>query len=362
MVTMKDVARAAGVSQPAVSYAYNRPDQLSADLRAHILRVAADLSYPGPDPVGRGLRRGSVGAIGLMITDSLPYAFHDPATVELLRGVAEVGELAEMMLTLLPLRSAGGRENPQDVEAQQAKMSSGSLVDGFLVYSLPDRHSAVEAALHRGLPTVVIDAPRVPDVGYVGIRDRQAARQTAEHLLGLGHRRVGVLVDRLSPDGKSGLVDSARRRQARDGVARERVAGYAQALRAAGLTWRDVPLVEAGGFDPASTERAVDLLLDSRHGLSAILASTDVLALQSLRALRARSVAVPDEVSVIGFDDIPEAVTAGLTTMAQPLVEKGRASAQLLLDRIRLDKRSTVMLPTELKVRASTAPPRSGTA
>ncbi len=234
-------------------------------------------------------------------------------------------------------------------------MSSNSLVDGFLVYSLPDRHAAVGAALHRGLPTVVIDAPRVQAASYVGIHDRQAARQAAGHLLELGHRRIGVLVDRLSPDGQSGLADDARRRHARDGVARERVAGYQQALRAAGLTWREVPMVEAGGFDPGATERAVDLLLDHASGLTAVLASTDVLALQVLRALRARSAAVPDEVSVIGFDDVPDAAAAGLTTMAQPLVEKGRASAWLLLDLIKRNKMSRIILPTELTVRTSTA-------
>jgi DNA-binding LacI/PurR family transcriptional regulator len=138
------------VSQPAVSYAYNRPEQLSAEVRERILRVASDLNYPGPNPVGRGLRRGSVGAIGLMITDSLPHAFDDPATVQLLRGIAEIGEKAEVMLTLLPLRSAAEAEDPADIETRQAKMSGDSLVDGFIVCSLPDRHRAVEAVLSRG--------------------------------------------------------------------------------------------------------------------------------------------------------------------------------------------------------------------
>ena len=358
MVTMKDVARAAGVSQPAVSYAYNRPDQLSAEVRAHILQVASDLNYPGPDPVGRGLRRGSVGAIGLMITDSLPYAFDDPATVQLLRGIAEVGERSEVMLTLLPLRSAAAAEDPAEIEAGQARMSGSSLVDGFIVYSLPDRHRAVDAALARGLPVVVIDAPRGLGRSYLGIQDRLAARQVAEHLLGLGHRRIGVLMDRLSPDGRSGLADDARRRAARDGVAAERVLGYQQALRAAGLSWREVPMVEAGGFDQTATERAVGLLLDYSPGLTAVLASTDVLALEALCELRARGIRVPEEVSVAGFDDVPAAAAAGLTTMAQPLVEKGRAAARLLLQGISGDERSSLMLPTELVIRSSTAPPR----
>src|SRR4029079_18813629 len=90
VVTMKDVARAAGVSQPAVSYAYNRPDQISTAGRERIFQVAADLGYPGPNPMGRGLRRGTLGAIGLLITDSLPYAFRDPATLELVSGIAGV--------------------------------------------------------------------------------------------------------------------------------------------------------------------------------------------------------------------------------------------------------------------------------
>jgi DNA-binding LacI/PurR family transcriptional regulator len=136
------------------------------------------------------------------------------------------------------------------------------------------------------------------------------------------------------------------------------VLGYQQALRTAGLSWRKVPMVEAGGFDQAATQRAVGLLLDESPGLTAIVASTDVLALQALRELSARGIRVPEEVSVVGFDDVPAAAPAGLTTMAQPLVEKGRAAARLLLQGIRGGERSTLILPTELVVRSSTAPPR----
>ena len=165
-------------------------------------------------------------------------------------------------------------------------------------------------------------------------------------------------MDRLSPDGRSGIADDARRRSARNGVARERVIGYQQALQAAGFTWRDTPMIEAGGFDKPTTERAVNLLLDNCPGLTAILASTDVLALQTLRELQARAIRVPDDISVIGFDDVPDAAAAGLTTIAQPLVEKGRAATRLLLASIQQGQPSRLILPTELKVRASTAPPK----
>jgi DNA-binding LacI/PurR family transcriptional regulator len=359
VVTMKDVARAAGVSQPAVSYAYNRPDQISAEVRERILRVAAELNYPGPNPIGRGLRGGTLGAIGLLITDSLPYAFRDPATIEVVRGIAGVGELSDVMLTLLPLRSAAEGEDPTEVEGSQARMALRGLVDGFVVYSLPDHHKAVETALNRQLPTVVIDAPNVPGVSYVGIDDRKSARDAAEHVLGLGHRRVGVLVDRLLPDGHAGLADAKRLRQVRVGVARERLSGYQQAFRSAGLTQKDVPVVETGGFDVAATERALDILLEHQPELTAVVASTDVLALHVLTVLRRRGIAVPEDVSVIGFDDVPAAASRGLTTIAQPHFDKGARSAELLLNTIRTGRHERVILPTSLRERRSTAPPRA---
>ena len=291
-----------------------------------------------------------------MITDSLPYAFGDPATVELLRGIAEVGEMAEVMLTLLPLRSAAVSEDPSQVEVNEAVLSTRSLVDGFLIYSLPDDHTAVDAAIRRNMPTVIIDAPRRPDVSYVGIRDKQAAKTAAEHLLQLGHRKIGVLVDRLVPDGVSGPVDAKRRAATRDGVARERLAGYRQALRSVGLGWTDVPIVEAGGFDEDASSRAVEILLDHHPYLTAVLASTDVLGLRTLVALRKRGIDVPGRMSVVGFDDVPAAASAGLTTIAQPLVDKGRQAASMLLAAAADAKPRSLILATELVERGSSGP------
>src|SRR5262249_16209031 len=103
MVTMKDVADAAGVSQAAVSYAYNRPDKLSEAQREHILAKAAELRYPGPNVVGSSLRSGKVGAIGVMVMDSMEYAFSDASTKALLEGVVQCRQLDDMALTLIPL-------------------------------------------------------------------------------------------------------------------------------------------------------------------------------------------------------------------------------------------------------------------
>lgn len=359
MVTMKDVARAVGVSQASVSYAYSRPEKLSADQREHILRVAAEMGYPGPHPGARSLRTGRVGAVGLMITDSLPYAFEDPATTHLLQGIAQVNELADVAMTLLPCPAESTvRAGTARAGERASESVLGSHVDGFLIYSMPDRHPAVETALARSLPVIVIDAPRGLTVPYIGIPDRKAAREAAAHLLSLGHRRIGVLVDRLAPDGRRGPADTARIKAARDRVAAERLAGYASAWRSYGLRFSDATVIEAGAFLPSQSGEAVEALLNVCRP-TAVLATTDVLALTALDVLADRGLRVPEDVSVVGFDDLPAAEKAGLTTVAQPLVEKGRRAAEMLLNAMAGEHVPAVMLPAELKIRSTTAPPRA---
>ncbi|MFE6158732.1 LacI family DNA-binding transcriptional regulator [Streptomyces sp. NPDC056486] len=347
---MRDVAQAAGVSQAAISYAYNRPEKLSAAQRERIFQVADQLGYAGPHSAGRTLRTGQVGAIGLMITDSLPYAFDDPATSALLKGISEAGEVAETALTLLPCPLES------DQLAQRSGVLLRGLVDGFLAYAMPEGHPAVETVLRRELPVVIIDGPNPGGLAWVGIQDREAARQAAAHLLALGHRSIGILVDRLVPDGYSGPVSPTRRRQARDRVMKERLAGYAAAFRAAGVPWGSATIIEAGGFHESASLSAARTLLGSEP-VTAVLAATDVLALATMSTARDRGLRIPDDLSVVGFDDLPAAAGAQLTTVHQPLVDKGRRATQLLLEVIEGGQPREICLPTELVVRETTAQP-----
>lgn len=347
---MRDVTEAVGVSQAAVSYAYNRPEKLSKSQRTRIFEVAGELGYAGPDPAARGLRTGKVGALGLLLTDSLSYAFHDPGAALLMRGISEVGELAQVALTLLPapLETVPGVARPQ--------APLGGLVDGFMIYAMPDRHPVVQHVLGRRLPVVVIDGPAVPGHSLVGIDDRGAAVEAAAHLLGLGHRHVGVLVSRLTPDGRTGPVSRTRLARARDRVMKARVEGYAAPFRRFGAT--PPVTIEAGGFSDEHARRAAEKVLDIKP-LTAVLAATDVLALAVVEVARERGLHIPRDLSVVGFDDLPAAAIADLTTVRQSLSAKGARAARLLLDAIDgAADHPNVTLPTELVVRGSSAAPR----
>ncbi|MFJ3075958.1 LacI family DNA-binding transcriptional regulator [Pseudomonas sp. NPDC087029] len=355
MVSMKDVAKAAGVSQPAVSYAYSGSSKVSASQREHILAVAAQLGYPGPNVRGRSLRSGRVGAIGLAVMDQLSYAFDDPWAMSLLKGIAKVNELANVALTLFPMRS----KKLEGEGAGDANLAVRGLVDGLIVSTLPDDHPIVQFIAKRTLPAVIIDSPRLDGVHYVGIDDRQAAIDQLEHIVGLGHRRIGVLVERLLPDGQKGPVSKARFKASTEMIARERLAAYIDAAQAHGIGFEDLLIVEAGGFsDALGREAAATLLRDG--AVSAIIASSDVMALATLSQAREQGVAVPAQLSVIGFDDIPEAGLRDLTTIRQSLIGKGEWAARLLLEELEAGEPlapRVKIFETSLVVRGSTAAP-----
>ena len=345
-MTLQTLADTLGVSRTTASNAFNRPDQLNPALRERVLALAAELGYAGPDPAGRALRSGRSGAIGVLLTERLSYAFGDPAAVATLRGLAVEAEESAISLSLLPAPFGGG---PRAAEAVRR-----AVVDACFVYALPEGHPSLAAALERRIPVVIADTPRVPGVPFVTVDDRGGARAAVQHLLDLGHRRLAVASFRIRDDDRTGLADGARRRAANYGVTRERLAGYADAITAAGLAWDDVPIHEGVNARELGGEAAI-ALLGHDPAPTALLAMSDEIALGAMRVARDAGVDVPGRLSVVGFDDAPAAAARELTTVRQPLVEKGRTAGRMLLEAIDGGSPADVLLPTELVVRASTA-------
>jgi DNA-binding LacI/PurR family transcriptional regulator len=345
--TLQTIADELGVSRSTVSNAYNHPEQLSDGLRQRILEKAHELGYPGPDPAARRLRHGKAEAVGLLFTETLAYAFADSAAVRFLEGLASRCERMHAPLLLIPMSAAG----------HEADAVRDAVVDALCIYSIPDGHPALDAARERNLPTVVVDEPLVDDLTFVGIDDRQGSRLLGEHLMELGHRTIGVIVPRLTGEGEPGFVDADRLAKAAYKVDRDRLAGIDDALTKAGLDQTDKLIYECPNREEAGAAAAKELL-GSDPRPTAIMATTDQLALGAIRGAREIGLRVPHDVSITGFDDIPEAALSDppLTTARQPLVEKGSVAGDMLMQLADGVVPADVTLPVSLVVRGSTGP------
>ncbi len=342
--TMKDVAAAAGVSLSTVSNAYNKPEQLSAEVRQRVLAKARDLGYAGPNAAARSLRSRRAGAIGLLLTEQMSYAFSDPFAVGLLAGLAEVAERTRTGLLLIPLPRYDTATDT-DVLRESVETVRDAVVDGIAAYCVDVGHPALDVITSRGLPFAHSDDD-VPGRRVV-IDEIGATRAVGEHLARLGHTNVAM------------VVDAGRASDTPGEIADESVLYTNARLRARGLreglgASARVTLVSGGHNSVESGLAAAEFVLDRRDRPTAIAAGGDVLAFGVMQAMRRRGLAPGRDISVTGFDDIPAAEAAGLTTVRQPIRDKGRMLGRMLLDPTCTDER--VVLPTQLVIRSSTGP------
>jgi DNA-binding LacI/PurR family transcriptional regulator len=304
---IKSVAAAAGVSPATVSNAFNRPGQLSPEVRERVLAIARELGYSGADPVARNLRRMSTNTIGFVYSESLEFGINDPASQQFLQGIARALESRGLGLLLLPYSATANSETVRD-----------AAVDGIILYCPPINTPLVQVVKDRRLPAVFVDYPNRPDCTTVRVRDRSGARALAEHLIQLGHKRFGIISSRLTEDFREGLSDWSRLKHDFYYPEKERLIGYRQALEAANIG--------------------------------------------AIEQLKESGFKVPNDVSVAGFDDVPEAsrTEPPLTTVRQDSEEKGRRAAKFLLEMLdgQAEENRHSVLPVELIIRKSTAKAR----
>jgi DNA-binding LacI/PurR family transcriptional regulator len=349
-VTLKSLAKQLGVSAMTVSNAFNRPEELSANLRQRILASAADAGYHGPRPSGRMLRTGFAGAIALSNPDPIPHLFEDSNASAFMAGISEVCEKHQYGLTVLPPVRDISRLTAIDKVA----------VDGFILYAIPDHSSIIKRILGRQLPTVTVDMSKLPEVAAVGIDDRDAARKIAGHVLELGHRQIAILSLEILPDGFSGLVNGDRVQRCRGSVAQQRLLGYTDAFKDAGIDPASVPVYEIRISDDAEASYWTKQFLKRKRGRpTAIFSMSDRMAFGALRAATQLGLKVPRDVSIIGFDDIPQAAgsTPALTTIRQPSRAKGQMAAAIIVGDLPYTTEFQ-QLSVELIVRQSVAAPR----
>ncbi|MCU1358902.1 MAG: LacI family transcriptional regulator [Ilumatobacteraceae bacterium] len=348
-MTLQTIADRVGVSRMTVSNAFSRPDQLSGEMRQKILAAADELGYAGPDPAARALARGSTGAVGVLLTDSLREAFTDEVAAMFLGAIAEELSPTGLALTLLSSSGPAGRIPARDVP-----------MDGAFVYSCEEDSTAVDWLRRRRLPLVYVDQAPLSGMPSINIDDRAGAGAAAQHLIDLGHRRFGIVTANVA--GPEGIM-TAPLESAGGHVPRQRMLGWLDALEAAGVKPTVVQWDHSG--DRAGRD-AAQLLLQLTPRPTAVLCFSDATAYGVVQGAIDLGLSVPRDLSVVGFDDNPLAkrMHPPLTTVRQDVAQKGRAAAAALVTAIERSKAGTggrarhVVLPTELIVRASTAAPR----
>jgi DNA-binding LacI/PurR family transcriptional regulator len=334
-VRIEDVAKKAGVSPTAVSFAFNNPHRLNAQTVARILEVADDLGYT-PNPHARALLAKSIGVIGILAPQSLPSIFANPFFAAFQEGIGRVCD--EENLSLLTISSVSG---------SLAQASANAPVDGLIVVGLDEHHPEIEMLRRRKMPYVIVDGDS-SIAPSINVDDEAGAYQAACFLLERGHREIVCLTFErdYSKEDRENIY----------GVGQRRLEGYKRAFAEFNVPWSNDFLVSTFTSAAAGAEAFARLWAQPVHP-TAVLAVADIIAIGVLQAALAAGVRVPDEIAVIGFDDIPLAkwTTPSLTTVHQPIAEKGEIAAQQLVSLIAGETPSElkILLPTQLVVRQS---------
>lgn len=329
MTTIKDVSEAAGVSVATVSRTLRTPEKVSAEMRERVLKAVADTNYQ-PNYLAQRFRTKRSNAI-MVLVSTLRNAFY----ARVISGIQRVAE--EKKYTVL-LGETGDRI---DVEEKYAAFAATKQVEG--VIQLSDRLPApIRPLLEAEEPFPYVNACEFSGMlpyPTVGIDNRLASAEITSHLLKAGHTDIAVITG-----------------PSTNPVSRERLAGVRDARARRGLEAGPMPIIE-GDFTVGSGALCADIALAQPQAFTALICFNDAMAIGAMHTLKRRGISIPDDVSVVGFDDIEFARYADppLTTMSQPTVSIGQTAAHILFDRIEGGPASAteVRLPTDLIVRDS---------
>jgi LacI family transcriptional regulator len=332
--TIRDVAKRAGVGLGTVSRVINDSSQVSETTRQRVLTAIAELNFV-PNPTARRLSLGKTLTIAVIV----PW-FTRPAEVERLRGVENTLAESEYDLVLYNV------ETPARRDTYFCNVPRPENTDGVLIISLSPRDDDVEHLAHSTVPIVLVDAnhPALKSLNRVITDDVGGSQVATQHLIDLGHTRIGFISDPIETP--FNFTSS-----------RDRLKGYRKALKAAGIPARSDYQAQ-GEHGRYEARRLAIAMLQQPDRPTAIFAASDTQALGVLEAAQECGLRVPEDLSVVGYDDIEIAEYVGLTTVRQLLYESGKRGVELLLDVLEEPAADPIcaVLPTELIIRRTTSP------
>jgi LacI family transcriptional regulator len=329
--TLEEIAKLSQVSRSTVSRVINNDPHVSAPTRERVMAVVQQLDYQ-PNAVARSLAAGRTQILGLIIPAGLANTFHDPFFPVFIRSVVATCSARDYSVMLW-------LAEPDDERRLVNQVLRNGMLDGLIVTTMHLPEEIVDALLAAGLPFVFAGryTDRRIEASYVDVENRRGAQEAVTHLLRLGCRRVAHI---------TGPLDTTS--------AQDRLQGYKDALRSRGMRWAP-ELVAEGDFTESTGYFAMQTLLSL--DFDALFAANDLTAMGAIRALREAGRRVPEDVAVVGFDDIAVAASADppLTTVRQPSDRMGAVATETLIDMIDHDDAflHRVVLPTELVIRGS---------
>ena len=329
-MNLEQIAKLSGVSRSTVSRVVNNDPNVSSVTREKVLQVVKRVNYT-PNAAARGLAAGRTHVLGLVIPTGVAALFSDPYFPILIQGVSSACNAREYSVMLW-------LAEPEYERRQIRQIMYSGLVVGVIVSSMLLNDSLVQALSEGDLQFMLVGRhPTDTRASYVDADNIGGAREGVTHLLRLGRSRIATIT------GPQNMIAGA-----------DRLVGYTAALRDRGVI-ADPGLIAEGDFTETGGYRAMQQLLPRRP--DAVFAASDIMAIGALRALREASLRVPEDVAVVGFDDMPQAARTEppLTTVRQPIYRLGATAVDSLHDLIEHPDSSArrIILPTELVVRAS---------
>ena len=308
--TIKDIARESGYSKTAVSFAFNDPKRISKKARDQILKTAEQLGDI-PDPMARNFSLQRHLSIGFLLPQMVQYSLQNPYTLQVIAGIGSVCEKMGYTLTLIP-----------PLHKSLSLAVRNAAVDGLITLGSQIDDDIITVMQTRLLPFVMIDGPYDEETSSVNIAEEEAAYHQMKTVLDHGHRSIAIigLASATFAIGEVGKSVSARR-----------MLGYNRALGEAGLTFSDVACL-VSECTPDDGRQAAQKILALPSRPTCVVTMSDIVAISCILAFKEAGIRVPQEISVVGFDNIDEAITItpALTTIDQPAFEKGRLGAKTL--------------------------------
>ncbi len=334
-ITIKDIAEKAGVSPTAVSFAFNYPERLPEDTVERILSIAKEMHYI-PNPVARSMISGHVGTLGVILPMSLHEIMLSPFLSEFLLGVSEICDVEGLAIMIIP----PSRKNFQEA-------INKAMVDGFISIGV-DRYSPeMEIIEQRGIPFLTVDSEPIEGYPAINVDDEDGAYAGAKYILECGHRNITIVA-----------MESETPLQywKYPGVLKSRMNGYLKAFSEFGLEMSDrsISIIESQNTIAGGQEVFKQIWNTEIHP-TAIIAMSDVIAFGIINAAHQVNVLVPEDLSILGFDDLQfsSIITPPLTTIHQPIYEKGKLAAEMLVNKINGLEVQHIVLPTGLIIRES---------